>query len=96
MFLGIPEATISRNVESLREATGEFVSMFELVLDNDWPTTRTNTEESAQIIDRKGASLRPLVPDEDNDWAIHGALLRAYRHLLQCMQDCGIQRQQSR
>ena len=92
MFPGLPGSTTSRNMASLLQAIDEFASMFELVFDNDWPTTRTNMEEAAHLIDRQGTFLRPLVEDEDNNWANRGALLGAYRHLLQCMNDCGIQR----
>ena len=94
LFPSLPEATTPRTMVSLLEAIDTFASMFDLVFDNDWQTTRTNIEEPSRLIDRKGTFLRPLATDEDNGWANRGALLGAYRHLLQCMEDCGIQRKQ--
>ena len=94
LFPSLPEATTSRSMVSLLEAIDAFASTFELVFDNDWQTTQANIEGSSHLIDRQGTFLRPLVTDEDNDWANRGALLGAYRHLLQCMEDCGIQRKQ--
>ena len=92
MFPDLPEATTSGHVASLLEAIDGFASMFERVFDSDWPTTLTNIEETGHLFDRRTTFLRPLLPDEDNNWANHRALLGAYRHLLQCMQDCGMQR----
>ena len=94
MFPGLPEATTPGNMAELLEAIDKFASMFELVFDHDWQTTRTNMEESSHLIDRKGTFLRPRVGDEDNNWANRGALLGAYRHLLQCMENCSLQRKQ--
>ena len=94
LFPSLPEATTPKNMAALLEAIDAFASMFELMFDNDWRTTQTNIGESSSLIDRKGTFLRPRVADEDNNWADRGALLGAYRHLLQCMEDCSIQRKQ--
>ena len=72
-----------------------FVSMFELVFDLDWSMTQVCIENSEYLIDDKGTFLQPLVDDESNNWANRGALLETYRHLLQCMKNCGIQRERS-
>ena len=94
LFPSLSEATTPRSVAALLEAIEAFASMFKLVFDNDWQTTQTNIAESSRLIDRKGTFLRPRVADEDNNWANRGALLGAYRHLLQCMEDCSIQLKQ--
>ena len=93
MFPGLPGTTTSRNMEALLEAVDGFASLFELVFDDDWQTTRARIEPG-DFIDGKGTFLRPPVEDEGSNWANRGALLGAYRHLLQCMQDCGMQRKQ--
>ena len=92
MFPGLPEALTSRHVVSLLEAIDGVASTFELMFDNDWPTTLTNIGEAEYLVDRNTTFLRSLLPDEDNNWANHRALLGAYRRLLQCMQDCGMRR----
>ena len=94
MFPDLPGTPTSRNMEALLRAVDEFAGMFELVFDNDWQTTQAHIERPARFIDGKGTFLRPLVEDEDNNWANRGSLLGAYRHLLQCMKDCGMQRNQ--
>ena len=94
MFPSLPESTQSANTAELVRAVDWFASMFELVFDGDWPTTETNMAPSARFIDRRGTFIRPRVKDESNNWANRGALLGAYRHLLQCMEDCGVQREE--
>ena len=78
----------------LLRAIDLFASMFELVFDNDWSTTQDNIANSAHLIDEQGTFIRPLIEDEGDNWANRGALLSAYRDLLHCMEDCGMQREE--
>ena len=93
MFPNRPELALSIKMAELLRAIDLFASMFELVFDNDWSTTQANIPDSAHLIDEQGTFIRPLVEDEGDNWANRGALLSAYRDLLQCMEDCGVQRE---
>ena len=93
MFPSVPASTPSANMAELLTAMDRFASMFQLVFDGDWPTTQENLKDSSHFIDKRGTFIRPLVEDEESNWANRGALLSAYRNLLQCMEDCGIQRE---
>lgn len=94
MFPNLPESTQSIRRADLIKAADAFAGMFELVFDYDWPTTQANLANPAGLIDERGTFIQPLVEDESNDWANRGALLGAYRELLRCMEDCGIQREE--
>ena len=93
MFPNLPELTQSIKMAELLRAIDMFASMFDLVFDSDWSTTQESITDSAYLIDEQGTFIRPLVEDESNNWANRGALLSAYRHLRQCMEDCGMQRE---
>ena len=92
MLPNLPELTRSIKMAELLKAVDAFARMFELVFDNDWPTTQRNIADPTYLIEEQGTFIQPLVEDEGNNWANRGALLDAYRRLLQCMEDCGIQR----
>ncbi len=92
MLPNLPDLTRSIKMAELLKAVDAFARMFELVFDNDWPTTQRNIADPTNLIEEQGTFIQPLVEDERNNWANRGALLDAYRRLLQCMEDCGIQR----
>lgn len=84
----------SPQAAELLEAVDFFVSMFELVFDNDWEVSKSILTDPKHFIDDSGTFIWPLVDDECNDWANRGSLLAAYRDLLQCMEKSGMQRRE--
>ena len=93
MFPNLAELTRSVKMVELLKAVEAFAGMFELVFDNDWPTTQVNIGDPTHLIEDRGTFLQPLVEDESDNWANRGALLGAYRELLRRMEDCGIPRE---
>ena len=70
--------------EKLLRAYESFLGAFELVFDNDWEMTLGRIADP-DFISEKGTFLRPGVDDESNNWANRGALLAAYRELIDCL-----------
>ena len=72
--------------EQLQRALAEFVGAFEVVFRYDWPYTRTMIGDEAE-----GATfIEPGLADETEDWGARGALLEAYRRLVEAMEQCGL------
>lgn len=69
----------------LRERAEDLLCSLELVFHQDWAATACNLgmpeEHSSHTIAPGGTFLEPGVPDECNNWANRGSLLRAYRKL---------------
>ncbi len=84
--------TNSGEIHALLPALTTFVTMFELVFDHDWTTTKAILDDPEHFIESDGTFIQPKVHDEDNNWANRGSLLAAYRKLLSCMEQCDIPR----
>jgi hypothetical protein len=78
--------------DTLEKQLSDFIFAFEGVFDNDWEFTQNNiSPEHADLFIGKGGSfLNPLVSDEGNNWGNRGALLSAYRNLVETMKNRGI------
>lgn len=84
--------TNTGEIHELLEALSAFVTMFELVFDHDWDTTRAILDNPEHYIESDGTFIRPEVHDEDNNWANRSSLLAAYRKLRTCMEHCEVPR----
>ena len=84
--------TSTGDIHELLQALSEFVTMFELVFDHDWTTTRAILDNPEHYIESDGTFIRPEVHDEDNNWANRGSLLAAYRKLRTCLEHCDVPR----
>lgn len=89
---GASKAEGPNDLAGLISAVSEFLSMFELVFDQDWEFSRMNLEdENRDLYIRPGATfIAPGVGDESNNWANRGSLLSAYRALLSKLEEEGI------
>lgn len=54
------------------------VTLFELVLDQDWEMTKSCLNDEL-FLSKDGTFLNPKVEDESNNWANRGSLLASYR-----------------
>ncbi len=59
-----------------------FIELFTLVFGNDWDFTKSAIDSESFILER-GDFIDPRVEDESNNWANRGALLHAYRKLVE-------------
>ena len=76
----------SDNDRELEEAISDFVSIFELVFDNDWEKTKSSITDSSYVTEDGGTFIHPGVVDESNNWWNRGSLLSSYRRLLEVME----------
>ena len=69
-----------KELMSVLRAYETFLSLFELVFNDDWEMTH-GCITNPLFISEHGTFLDPEVDDEGNNWANRGALLSAYREL---------------
>jgi hypothetical protein len=73
----------------LQQKMLNFLEVFELVFDHDWQYTRDAIVEGSFIAPR-ASFVEPGVEDEDANWGNRGALLIAYRDLLDSLVKQGL------
>ena len=78
--------------EKLNELVCNFLLNFENVFDIDWNLTKEiiSNDPEGNFIDEGGTFIRPLCGNESSNWSNRGALLAAYRKLVQEAERVGI------
>lgn len=71
-----------RRLDEYNQLVLDFVETFNLVFENDWDFTK-DLIDSTSFISEHGSFIDPRVEDESNNWANRGALLHAYRKLVE-------------
>lgn len=78
--------------EKFNELVSNFLLNFENVFDIDWDLTKEiiSNDPEGNFINEGGSFIRPMCGNESSNWNNRGALLAAYRALVQEAERMGI------